>query len=220
MDGGPGRPSATSVADRVAAGKALRDRVPREAFGRWSPPPNRTDPIDLLEEQAKGRLPDLLPLRYARMATSPFAYLRGSIIVMAADLAGSPSTGLDVQTCGDAHLANFGVYSTPERRLVFDVYDFDETLPGPWEWDLARLATSCVVAGRQRSFDVGDTREVVTAMARAYAGANAGARGHGYVASWFSGLDAAAILDRFRGSSRKEVVERLHEVDLREHFSA
>src|SRR5207237_1344523 len=151
----PGKELVRSVADRRAAGRALRKEMPRSSHAQWSPASERSDPIRLLEEQTLSRQAQLVPIRYGRMAASPFGFLRGAAIVMAGDLAATPVTGLQVQMCGDAHLSNFGVYATPERNQVFDVNDFDETLPGPWEWDVKRLAASIVVAGRT----LGYTRE-------------------------------------------------------------
>ncbi|MEI7983436.1 MAG: DUF2252 family protein, partial [Bacteroidota bacterium] len=125
-----------NVKERIAAGKELRKKFPRELQGEFQPAPERTDPVMILEEQAKTRLPELVPVRYARMLTSPFAFLRGGAAIMAADLAtGAPTSGIIVQSCGDMHLANFGVFASAERNLVFGINDFDETLPGPWEWD-------------------------------------------------------------------------------------
>ena len=138
--------------DRRKMGKALRRDVPISSHGDWSPAADRPDPISLLQAQDVGRLQHLLPIKYGRMVESAFAFLRGSAVVMAADLAGTPTSGLQVQLCGDAHISNFGVFATPERKLVFDVNDFDETHPGPWEWDLKRLAASAVVAGRENGF--------------------------------------------------------------------
>ena len=137
------------IKERMAEGKALRGKIPRDMHGDYIPSENRADPIDILEEQAQSRLPYLVPIRYARMLTSPFAFLRGSAAVMAADLAaGTHATGITVQACGDMHVANFGVFGSVERNLVFGINDFDETLPGPWEWDLKRLTTSTVTAGK------------------------------------------------------------------------
>jgi uncharacterized protein (DUF2252 family) len=133
---------------RVNAGKALRSRVPRSAHAAWQPPADRADPVTLLEVSSLGRIPELVPIRYGRMALSPFSFFRGAANLMAADLASTPSTGLRVQVCGDCHLMNFGGFATPERSLIFDINDFDETLPGPWEWDVKRLATSLVLASR------------------------------------------------------------------------
>lgn len=121
--------------------------IPRSSHARWRPRPDRPDPLALLEDQNQTRLPELVPLRWARMAQSPFGFLRGAAVVMARDLVSTPVTGIIVQACGDAHIENFGVFASPERNLIFDVNDFDETLPGPWEWDVKRLAASFVVAG-------------------------------------------------------------------------
>ena len=141
-----------SEAERVARGRAARSEVPRSSHAGFEVLPGRRDPIEVLQTQAATRVPELVPLRYGRMAASPFAFYRGAAAVMAADLAGTPRSGLQVQACGDAHLVNFGLYFSPERRLVFDINDFDETLPGPWEWDLKRLAASMVVAARANGF--------------------------------------------------------------------
>ena len=137
---------------RRQQGKALRKKVPRSSHGEWAPAADRPDPIGILQAQDAGRVQRLLPIKYGRMVASPFAFLRGSAAVMAADLAGAPTMGIHAQLCGDAHISNFGVFATPERQLVFDVNDFDETLPGPWEWDLKRLVASAVVAGRENGF--------------------------------------------------------------------
>ena len=141
-----------TVAERVARGQAARADVPRSAHAEFDPGPERPDPVALLERQAKTRVPELVPIRYGRMLVSPFTFYRGAALIMAADLATTPTTGLRVQLCGDAHLSNFGVFGTPERRMDFDVNDFDETLPGPFEWDVKRLAASLEVAGRDRGF--------------------------------------------------------------------
>ena len=141
-------PQSLSRAEGSAMGKALRDKVPRSSHQEWKPAPNRPDCVALLEESNQGRLLELVPIRYGRMLASPFAFLRGAANIMAADLSETPKTGIKVQTCGDSHLSNFGGYGTPERNLVFDVNDFDETLWAPWEWDVKRLAASIVVAGR------------------------------------------------------------------------
>jgi hypothetical protein len=175
-----------SVAERLDAGKALRGRVPRARLAEYTPPARRTSPVDILESQAKTRLPQLVPVRYARMLASPFAFLRGGAAIMAQDLHSSPTIGLSVQACGDVHVANFGVFSSAERNIVFGINDFDETIQGPWEWDLKRLATSAVVAGQ---FLGGDregcesfSRRVVSAYRehiREYAAM-------GYLATWYS----------------------------------
>jgi uncharacterized protein (DUF2252 family) len=153
-------------ADRAARGKQLRAEVPRESHAEFDPAPGR-DPIALLEEQAQTRVPELVPVRWGRMMSSPFAYYRGAALPMASDLATTPVTGLAVQACGDAHLSNFGVFGSAERRLVFDVNDFDETLPGPWEWDVKRLAASLEVAARGNGFSGKQRRAIIrTAVAR------------------------------------------------------
>ena len=143
------RQPGSTIKDRLAAGKKLREKVPRSSHSRWVPPKNRADPVELLKESDCGRLPALLPIRYARMRESPFAFYRGAAALMAADLASTPVTGIRVQACGDCHAANFGGFGTPERQLVFDINDFDETLPAPWEWDVKRLAASIVLAMRE-----------------------------------------------------------------------
>lgn len=157
-----------SRAERLAAGKALRDSVPRASHAEWKPSKKRRDPIDILEESNQDRMPELVPIRYGRMLASPFTFLRGSAGLMAYDLATTPNTGLQVQACGDCHLLNFGLFATPERNLVFDLNDFDETLPAPWEWDLKRLAVSFAVAVRDHKLSDADGREAVMACAGAY----------------------------------------------------
>ena len=139
-------------AERAARGKAARKKAPRSAHARWEAPAGRPDPVGLLEEQAADRVPDLVPIRYGRMLVSPGTFYRGGALLMASDLAGTPDSGLTAQLCGDAHLMNFGLFQSPERRLVFDINDFDETLPGPWEWDVKRLAASFEVAARDRGY--------------------------------------------------------------------
>jgi uncharacterized protein (DUF2252 family) len=154
--------------ERVARGKAARAAVPRDSHAVFDPPPDRPDPLALLEEQAEARVPELVPVRWGRMMVSPFTFYRGAALPMAADLAATPVSGLAVQACGDAHLSNFGIFGSAERRLVFDVNDFDETLPGPWEWDVKRLAASLEVAGRDNGFTGKDRREIVTATVASY----------------------------------------------------
>jgi hypothetical protein len=139
---------AAKLSERRALGAEWRDRVPIAAHAEWQPLANRPDPVEILIEQGSSRIPELLPVRYARMKTDPFAFLRGAAAIMAGDLASAPATGLRLQSCGDCHLANFGAYATPEGTPVFDVNDFDETLPAPFEWDVKRLAASLAVAGR------------------------------------------------------------------------
>ncbi|PWS34401.1 DUF2252 domain-containing protein [Falsiroseomonas bella] len=157
-----------SVAERMEMGKALRNQLPRTAHAEWKRPAQRQDPVALLQASDAERLPELVPIRYGRMLQSPFAFFRGSAAVMAADLAGTPATGMRVQACGDCHLANFGGFATPERNILFDINDFDETLPAPWEWDVKRLAASFVLAARSIGLSDGKGRDAAVAMARAY----------------------------------------------------
>ena len=154
--------------ERTARGKAARNEVPRSSHGRWVPADHRPDPVALLERQAATRVPELVPIRYGRMLVSPFTFYRGAALIMAADLAATARSGLNVQVCGDAHLSNFGVFASPERQLMFDINDFDETLPGPWEWDVKRLAASFEIAGRDRGFTEAQRREIVLAGAAEY----------------------------------------------------
>ncbi len=158
----------SSRAERYAAGKALRAKAPRTSHGEWATASDRPDPISLLEESNRTRVPELVPIRYGRMSISPFTFLRGSAIVMASDLAHTPISGIKLQICGDAHVSNFGGFATPERNLVFDVNDFDETLPGPWEWDVKRLAASIVVAGRQNGYTAQENRQAVVGSIQEY----------------------------------------------------
>src|SRR5689334_12277969 len=155
-------------AERAARGKAARAQVPRDSHAGFDPPADRADPIALLEQQATTRVPELVPVRWGRMMVSPFTYYRGAALPMASDLATTPVSGLAVQACGDAHLSNFGLFGSAERRLMFDVNDFDETLPGPWEWDVKRLAASLEIAGRDNGLPARQRRDIVVASAARY----------------------------------------------------
>ncbi|GAC1618397.1 MAG: DUF2252 domain-containing protein [Ktedonobacteraceae bacterium] len=157
-----------SKAERMDAGRSLRKDVPRSSHAEWSAASDRPDPLSLLQQRDQYRLADLVPIRYGRMVVSPFTFLRGSAIIMANDLASTATTGIRVQLCGDAHLSNFGTYATPERNRVFDVNDFDETLPGPWEWDIKRLVTSFVVAGRTQGFPEEVNMQAATRCVQSY----------------------------------------------------
>ena len=157
-----------SADERRAEGKALRDATPRVAHGGWKPPKDRRDPIELLHESNEGRIPELIPIRFGRMSQSPFAYYRGSAAVMAADLASTPISGLRVQACGDAHLMNFGGFATPERNIFFDINDFDETLPGPWEWDVKRLTASIVIAAQHLNLPDSEAAKAATESVCSY----------------------------------------------------
>ena len=180
-------------AERAAMGKAARAIAPRTAHGEWTPAADRPDPVELLEEQAASRVPELLPIRYGRMLVSPFTFFRGAAYPMAADLAGAPRTGLDVQLCGDAHLSNFGGFAAPDRRLVFSINDFDETLPGPFEWDVKRLAASFAVAGRDRGFDAKQRQSINRAVTRSYREAIRSFAGMSNLELWYSRIDVDEI---------------------------
>src|SRR2546430_4714105 len=163
-----GKTGTIDRADRIAAGRALRKDVPRDAHGDWQRARDRPDRVEVRVAQGQSRVPELLPIRYGRMAESPFGFFRGAAAGMAADLASTPSAGHRVQLCGDAHLVNFGGFATPERRLIFDVNDFDETLPGPWEWDLKRLGASFAVAARSKGLSDEIGRAAVLSMVSSY----------------------------------------------------
>jgi len=175
-------------------GRAARQRVPREAHGTWKPAAGRPDPVSLIEEQAATRVPELVPIRHGRMAVSPFAFYRGGALIMAADLASTSDSGLMAQLCGDAHLSNFGLFASPERQMLFDINDFDETLPGPWEWDVKRLAASFEVAGRELGHAAADRREAVLAAVRAYRREMRRASEMGVLEAWYSKLTADDVL--------------------------
>ncbi len=197
-----------SVEERKAAGKALRAKVPHELHADYRPASKRDDPIVILEEQAKTRHPFLVPIRYARMIASPFAFLRGSAAVMAADLARTPVTGLTVQACGDMHVANFGVFASAERNLVFGINDFDETLPGAWEWDLKRLAASAVVAGRFLGGDKVLCEDAARAAVRSYRKRMREYAQMEYLDVWYSRIDKQGIVAALSPEARK-VAERI-----------
>jgi uncharacterized protein (DUF2252 family) len=182
--------------ERVARGRAARTEVPRSSHAEFAPGPDRPDPVALLETQAGTRVPELLPIRYGRMALSPFTFFRGAALPMASDLAGTPRSGLTVQACGDAHLANFGLFASPERRLVFDINDFDETLPGPWEWDVKRLAASLEVAARSNDFSTKVRRDIVLASVAAYRGAMREFAGMTALEVWYAHADMAEVRAR------------------------
>lgn len=196
------------AAERAARGKAARARAPRGAHAHLTLESDRPDPIALLQAQDAGRVPELLPIRYGRMLADPFAFYRGAAAIMASDLAATPTTGLAAQCCGDAHVANFGVFASPERRLVFDVNDFDETLPGPWEWDLKRLAASIVIAARQNGLDrhdqdaaaLGTVEEYRTAMARFATMKN--------LDVWYARLDVSSALEQLGPDVDAKVVQQ------------
>ncbi len=185
---------AASAAGRAAAGKEAREKAPRTSHGEWEPAARRKDPVKVLEDQAKSRVPELVPIRYGRMLASPFTFYRGAAAIMAMDLAKTPDSGLRVQACGDAHLSNFGVFAAPDRRLVMDVNDFDETLPGPWEWDVKRLAASFEIAGRDRDFTPTQTRDAVLCTVRHYREAMREFAKMGNLDVWYARLDIESLL--------------------------
>jgi uncharacterized protein (DUF2252 family) len=178
----------------AATGNAAREEAPRGAHGDWEPAANRRDPVEVLEQQAESRIPELVPIRYGRMLASAFTFYRGAAAIMAMDLAKTPESGLRVQACGDAHLSNFGAFAAPDRRLVMDVNDFDETLPGPWEWDVKRLAASFEIAGRDREFAAKDIRSAVLAAVRAYREAMRSFAEMRNLDVWYARLDVETIL--------------------------
>jgi uncharacterized protein (DUF2252 family) len=192
-----------SVEERVARGREARATAPRSSHGTWEPAADRPDPIALFEEQAATRVPELVPIRHGRMMASPFAYFRGSALVMAADLAPTPRSGVSVQLCGDAHLSNFGLFGTPERRLLFDLNDFDETHPGPWEWDVKRLAASLEIHGRDREFDGADRRDIVVAGIREYRRWMRRAAGMSTLDAWYDHLEVGPLLAQMRAEVRR-----------------
>jgi len=183
-----------SVEERRARGKALREQTPRSSHADWSPDPGRPDPIGLLEASNRTRIARLVPIRYGRMSLSAFAFLRGSAAIMACDLAKTPVSGITAQICGDAHLLNFGTYASPERRQVFDVNDFDETLTGPWEWDIKRLAASIVVAARQNGFSAQASKQAVVQCVQAYRTHINKLGNMGYADVWYSAIEAGETL--------------------------
>jgi uncharacterized protein (DUF2252 family) len=187
-----------TVAERQAQGRAARERTPRSSHGDWKAAPGRRDPVAILEEQGTSRVPELLPIRYGRMATSPFAFFRGAAAVMAADLAETLTSGLQVQLCGDAHLSNFGIFASPERELLFDINDFDETIPGPFEWDLKRLAASMAIAGRERSLSPAEVADVLAWTVQAYRESMRAFAQLSNLAVWYAKLNAEDVMKVIR----------------------
>jgi uncharacterized protein (DUF2252 family) len=207
--------------ERHAAGKALRQRVPREKHGEWTLPRQRRDPVELVIESNKGRIPELIPIRYGRMMVSPFTFYRGTANIMAADLASTPVTGFHAQLCGDAHLLNFGGFATPERHLVLDINDFDETLPGPWEWDLKRLAASFVFAARSNGFSAADQREAALTCVRSYREHMAEYADMTVLDIWYARLQLsdtlAALHDKATRGRLKKQITKAQAHDIPEH---
>ena len=209
---GTNAPLLRSRDERIAAGKALRDSVPRRSHAGWEPSAGRRDPIDILRESNQGRMAELVPIRYGRMLPSPFTFLRGAAGLMAADLAATPTTGLRVQACGDCHLLNFGLFATPERNLIFDINDFDETLPAPWEWDVKRLAVSFAVAARDIKLSDKRAQAAAIECVRAYRERLREFSKMSPLDVWYDRLDAQTIIDmapdaKFR-ELRKEIIAK------------
>ena len=204
----PGQVEHPALTERAARGKAERKLVPLSAHGEWQPSSDRADPVALLEEQATTRVPELVPIRYGRMLVSPFTFYRGAAYLMASDLANAPRTGLSVQLCGDAHLSNFGVFAAPDRRLIFSVNDFDETLPGPFEWDVKRLVASFAVAGRDRGFDTKQRKSINLAVARSYRETMQDMAQMKKLDVWYARLDIEEIDARLRSQVKPSDVKR------------
>jgi uncharacterized protein (DUF2252 family) len=210
--------------ERAARGKAARADIPRRSHGEWQPAPERPDPVALLEEQAASRVPELVPIRYGRMLVSPFTFFRGAAYLMASDLSDGPRTGLHAQLCGDAHLSNFGAYAAPDRRLVFSVNDFDETLPGPFEWDVKRLVASFEVAGRDRGFDAKLRDQINQTVSAAYREAMNGYAGMRTLDIWYDRIDVEEELQQFvataSGNQRKRVEKTLAKARTKDSLAA
>ncbi|MDH6608523.1 uncharacterized protein (DUF2252 family) [Streptomyces sp. SAI-208] len=183
--------------ERAALGKAARAAVPRSSHAEFTPGPKRPDPLEIIEKQSATRLPELVPVRYGRMSESPFRFYRGAAAIMASDLAETPRTGFRTQLCGDAHMLNFRLLASPERRLMFDINDFDETLPGPWEWDVKRLAASLVIAGRANGFSTKERAAIVRATVRSYRENMRAFAGFGNLAVWYAQFDEKWVEERF-----------------------
>src|SRR5215472_11161968 len=194
--------------ERRATGKAMRDKCARVAHGTWKPHSKRRDPINLLIESSAGRMKELLPIRYGRMLQSPFAFYRGAAAIMAADLAHTPATGIRVQACGDCHLLNFGGFATPERNIAFDINDFDETLPAPWEWDVKRLATSCVIAGQHNGYNKAEARDMALRCVESYREHIRNFARMTVLERWYEHIDANDILRAISGKKWRQEVQK------------
>ena len=206
-----------TVAERVARGKAARSEVPRSSQAIFEPSADRLDPVDLLESQARTRVPDLVPIRYGRMLVSPFTFYRGAAKIMAHDLAATARSGLNVQCCGDAHLSNFGVFASPERRLMFDINDFDETLPGPWEWDVKRLAVSMLIAARDNGYRVRDQDSIVLETAKQYRTTMREFAAMENLAVWYARLEIEEVLRERSADLAPVTVKRTQKMLAKAH---
>ena len=192
-----------TVEERTQIGKNARAFTPREAQAEFTPTTDRPDPVSLLERQATTRVPELVPIRYGRMLVSAFTFYRGAALVMASDLASTPHSGLEAQICGDAHLSNFGLFASPERALMFDVNDFDETLPGPWEWDVKRLGASVVIAARDRGFTAKEARNAAFEVGASYHREMSLLAGMSTMDVWYSHIDVAGLLAELQATATK-----------------
>lgn len=213
-----GAPRATQAELRTK-GKKLREKCPRSSHAVWKAPPDRRDPVDVIDEANIGRLPELVPIRHERMMLSPFTFYRGTALNMATDLATTPATGIRVQVCGDAHLGNFRLFGTPEGRVIFDIHDLDETLPAPWEWDVKRLAASFVVASRNNNLSKHVAREAVLNCVRSYREKMAEFGSMNVLEVWYASIEAEALIKNFRSKRhRKHLAKRLAKVRERSAF--
>jgi uncharacterized protein (DUF2252 family) len=218
------RSEPATVSHSVARGKAARSGASRASHAEFQPAPDRSDPVELLERQARTRVPELVPIRYGRMLASPFTFYRGAAAIMAEDLASTPRSGLRVQCCGDAHLSNFGVFASADRRLVFDLDDFDETIPGPWEWDVKRLAASMLIAAQSNDFRKRDQRRVVLDCVASYRETMASFAGMGNLEVWYSRFEIESVLakyaDQFKPRSVKGAQKVLAKARTKDSMSA
>ncbi|MYS13009.1 DUF2252 domain-containing protein [Streptomyces sp. SID4982] len=216
----------STPAERAALGKAARRRSPRSGHAVYRPAPDRPDPLTILEAQSASRVPELVPIRYGRMTESPFRFYRGAAAIMASDLSGTPVSGLTAQLCGDAHLLNFRLLASPERQLVFDINDFDETLPGPWEWDVKRLSASLVIAGRANGFDDAERARIVNSTVRSYREAMIRFAGMGNLDVWYAKIGAdlleSLVAGRLRGtdSGRRNLARAMAKARTRDSLQA
>jgi uncharacterized protein (DUF2252 family) len=213
-----------TLGERAARGKAARREVPRESHAEFAPSALRRDPVELLESQAITRVPELVPIRYGRMLVSPFTFYRGAALLMAADLANTPRSGITTQLCGDAHLMNFGVFASPERRLVFGINDFDETHPGPWEWDIKRLAVSFAIAGRDNGYSAKERKKVLLTVLAAYRDQMRTFAGMPNLAVWYAHLDVADAMAHLGhsvdGAARKRAQANIAKARSRDSMQA
>jgi len=218
----PDRLTHLTTDERREKGRAARKKTPRTANAVWEPAANRPDPVQLLSEQDESRVPDLVPIRHGRMLVSPFTFYRGAARIMASDLSTTPVSGLTTQLCGDAHLSNFGVFGSPERELLFDINDFDETLPGPWEWDVKRMAASFAIAGRHREFDDRVIHDAVQTSAESYRHAMEGFAAMTTLDVWYSHLSSQDILKAIpnSGASKKRVEKLFNKARMRDGLQA